>query len=115
MSLTPVVTGATIYATDFDQFYNVLQQPSGGQEKGHYLIGGNAYTASANLSLYLPCLSRTSVPVSVSIDTADVAPSNMTTPTTARLTHGGFQVTGNGSSSGAQLVCKAAGNYTVQW
>ena len=113
MSLTLVVNGANVFATDVNQVVNVLQQPSGGQEHGHYFLGGNAYTSSARISTFVKSISRTSVPVSVSIDTADVAPSNLGSPTTDNVVAGGFHVLT--TSTGTHTNCNTAGNYTLQY
>ena len=113
MGLTTVSTGATIRAVDFDQFYNVLQQPSGGQEAGHYFLADNSYASGGTISLYLPSLSRTSSPVSVSIDSSDTAPSGITSVTTNNLTSGGFQV--NSASTAITTNAIVGGKYTIQF
>jgi len=59
-------------------------------------------------------LSSNSTPVSVSTDTADVAPTNLSTPATLHLTAGGFLINANSGSSAA-VSCSAAGNYTIQY
>ena len=113
MPLSTVVNGATISHLDLDQAINVLQQPSGGQEKGKYHLAGNSYVSGGFISLYEESLSRNSVPVSVSIDTADTAPTNINAPAALKLTANGFQV--HATSTGIVTSANAAGNHTLQY
>ena len=113
MSLSTVSNGAVISHNDIDQIINVLQQPSGGQEKRKYHLAGNSYANLGWVSLYVRSLSSNSTPVSVSIDTADTAPTNIGTPAALQQTASGFQV--HGQTSAAQVSCNAGGNYTLQY
>lgn len=69
----------------------ILIQPSGGSETGKYFIGEGAYTTSAVVGQYISSLSRTSVPASVTINTADATPPGGASLSTAHLSHSGFQ------------------------
>lgn len=106
----PAVSGQTIQATDL---YN-LCQPSGGQEKGKWRLNFNASAANYFGGVYIPSESRVSVPVSVSVDTADDSPVNIGSgPTTQGLTSSGFQVVCQ--SSGGFGNCHCGGNYTISY
>lgn len=105
----PAVAGNTMLASDF----YVIGQPSGGTEAGKYYLGGWAGAGSDTISMYIRSSSQGSVPVSVSIDTADQAPSNMGSPSTGNLTKFGFQIFS--TSSGAATNCHAAGNSTISY
>ena len=113
-SLYTVSNGADIFTTDSNQIIKVLQQISGGQEKGGYVLGGNGYTSSTNIGMYVGSLSRNATPVSVSIDTTDQAPpGSMGAPFTANLAMGGFQVGANYTAANTSNTC--AGKYTIQY
>jgi len=113
MSLNTVSTGNTILAADVNQLVNVLQRPSGQTETGKYYMAGFATTSSQTLNCYIPSQSRTSTPVSVTIDTADLSPTGINTPTTAHLTSSGFNVGATSTGSGSNIG--AGGNYTIQY
>lgn len=114
MALYTVSTGQTIQAQDVDQLVNVLQQPGSSQEKGKYMLEGNAYVSGAYFSLYMPSLSRNTSPVSVSIDTADNAPTALlNAPSTDHLTANGFHIFSNTTGISSNQFC--AGNYTIQY
>lgn len=113
MSLYTVTTGSTILAADVNQLVNVLQRASGQTEAGKYFMAVPAYTTGAVIAQYICSLSRVSTPVSVSIDTADLSPVTCNSPTTARLTANGFQVTTN--STGTTTSGGCGGNYTIQY
>jgi hypothetical protein len=114
LSLYTVVTGQVANAADLNQLVNVLQQPSGGQEKGKYALGGNwAGTGSGFFSTYVPSLSRNTSPVSVAIDTADQAPiGGAVAPGTDRLSSSGFHVYSSMTNGNNGSM---AGNYTIQY
>lgn len=116
MALTIVVTGATINASDLNQTINVLQQPSGGQEKGKYFMAGPVYANGAVVAEYVGSLSRGATPLSVTIDEADQAHTGglNATPTTAQLTASGFQVFSL-STTGPNVNARAGGGYTIQY
>jgi len=110
----PTNTNNTIIqAADVNQAVYVLQQPSGGQEAGHYVDGGNGYQSGAEVSAYVTSLSRNSTPVSVSIDQTDGTIAGLNSPTTATLTSGGFGV--HTTSTGANTNCYVGGNYTISY
>jgi hypothetical protein len=94
----------------------VLMQPSGGSESGKYFIAGPVYTSGAVVSQYMQSISRTSVPISVSIDESLQAHTGgMTaTPSTGQLTSAGFQVF-TLSTTGPNGNARAGGNFTIQW
>ena len=105
----PAVAGATILASDL----YALCRPSGGAETGKYWQQGNAYTAAQTVC-WVPSLSRNATPVSVSIDTADQAPSGGSgTPATFNLTSGGFHT--SAQTTGATTNAYAGGNYTINY
>lgn len=114
MALSTVITGGQINAGDINQLVNVLQQPSSGQEKGKYWLQGGAYATGANVSQYIPSISRGAAPVSVTIDTADQIPTAAAgTPTTDNLTANGFHVLF--VSTGPNIASRCGGNYTIQY
>lgn len=106
----PAVAGATIYASDLYQ----LCQPSGGQEKGKYWLEGSGYVSGADITMFMPSQSRNATPVSVTIDTADQAPSShLNAPSTASLTSGGFHISASVTAVTPNEFC--GGNYTIQY
>jgi hypothetical protein len=112
-TLNVAVQGAVIQASDFTQCSNILQQPSGGQETGKYFLGGSSPSTGETIGWYVCSLSGQSVPVSVSIDTADVSATNLNAPSTSRLSSGGFVV--DATTTGTNTDCNVAGNYTLQY
>lgn len=114
MALYTVSSGSVINAQDVNQVVTVLQQNAGGQEAAKYFLAGNGASAGCVISLYILTRSRGTVPVSVSIDTSDLAPTgNLNAPTTSSLTANGFQLWA--SISGAATNARCAGNWTVQY
>jgi len=113
MSLTAVASGAVINHGDVNQLINVLQQPSGGQEAGHYKLEFSAYTANAVISCNILTLSRGSTPVSLSVDTADDAAVNIGAPSTTHLTSGGARIKATATAAGN--IAHEGGNYTMQY
>ncbi len=107
------VTPPGISAAFLNAVENVLEQPSGGTETGKYYLNGSGYAAAAKVGTYTCSLSRTAVPVSVVIDTADVAPTNTSGSAASVLSANGFLV--NCAASGVATNVSAAGNYTVTW
>ena len=92
----------------------VLERNSGDTESGHYFCSGWSNAAGDLIQAYIPSLSRTSTPVSVSIDQADKAATNVNAPTTGFLTSGGFQVWT--TSTSAQVTnLQVGGNWTIQF
>lgn len=114
MSLNTVTTGNTVLAADINQLVNVLQRASGQTEVGKYKVAGNGYTTNAAISCYVPSLSRGATPVSVTIDTANDAPTgNLGSPSTFNLTSSGFLVAATVSAASINAYC--SGNYTIQY
>lgn len=116
MALYTVSGGNVIQSADIDQLVNVLQQPSGGQEKGKYFMAGPVYANGAVVAEYVGSLSRGATPISVTIDEADLAHTGgmNATPTTAQLTASGFQVF-SVTTTGPNVNARAGGNYTIQY
>ena len=114
--LYQVTFGQVSSPTDLNQLVTILSQPSGGVEKGHYFLASGIYTSGAVISTYVPTLTRNTAPVSVSVDTADLAPTGglSGTPTTLQLTSGGFQVYSL-STTGPNVNARAGGNYTANY
>lgn len=113
MSLVTVTNGNTADASDINQLVNVLQQPSGGQDKGVYYVNGWASTNNQSIAAWVAARSRTSSPISVTIDTAIAGPNAVAAPNTNALDGNGFHVFAK--SSGANSDCYVAGNYTIQY
>ena len=103
-----------ISASFLNNLENALEQPTGGTETGSYFLAGWSSANGDVISLWMPTLSRTSTPVSVSVDTSIQALANMTGPTTANLNANGFQVYGT-ANNGAQVNCGVGGNWTVRY
>jgi hypothetical protein len=114
MSLSTPVNGGTVQASDISQLVKVLQETSGSTEVGKYYLQGGGNVSGWVVSNYMVSLSRTSVPVSVSIDTADQAPAaSAGTPTAIQLTFGGFQV--QFAVTAVTNTARAAGNSTIHF
>lgn len=113
MTLLTVLDGYKILAAHVDQLVYVLQQPQGGTERGKYQCSGNAYATTAVISTYYPSLSRNSVPVSASVDTADASLLNVASLTTGHLTASGLQI--YCASTGASLNAGCGGNVTISY
>lgn len=113
MALTTVSNGNTANANDLNQLVNVLQQPSGGQEKGKYWIESNAEASGSYGSYYYSSLSRTSTPISVSIDEADQAHSSCNAATASNLSAFGVKI--NTTSTVQTFHFLVAGNITIQF
>lgn len=90
----------------------VLARPSGDTETGKYGIDTCSYANTSHLGCYTPSISRTSVPVSVSIDSAD-ALVNTGGVSTNHLTANGFAT--DGTASGPNLSVQCFGNYTINY
>jgi len=103
-----------ISAAFLNAIENVFEQSAGGTETGKYFLQGQGYTSLANYGNYMESLSRTTVPVSVTIDQADQAPTGgANTPGAQNLTSNGFLVFFTvGSASSA---AKTGGNFTIQY
>ena len=108
-SAPPAITAAFLTALE-----NALIQPSGGSESGHYgLVVNWAGTGNGFGATHVTSISRTSVPVSVTIDTTDQSPSGgLGSPSTSVLTSGGFRVFASTTNSNNSFC---AGAYTINW
>ena len=114
MALYTVANGQVINASDVNQLVNMMQAPSGAQEKAKYWLGGNGYATNAVISYYVRTTSQGATPVSVSIDTTDQAPTgSLFSPNAVHLTAYGFQIYANTSAATGNAYC--AGGYTVQY
>jgi hypothetical protein len=114
MPLTPYSAGDTFNSNTINQFVNILLEPSGGQETGHYEIEGPVYTASGSfLSGPIVTLSRVSVPVSASVDSSDDSGAKLNAPTTGHLTAGAMQIYAATNSTGT--TGHVGGVYTCQY
>lgn len=114
MSLNTVATNNTILAADINQLVDVLQRGAGHSETGKYILQGWASANGDFISMYITSLSRTSVPVSVIIDQADLTTSNLGSISTGFLTANGFQIFST-ANNGAQTNCHAGGNTTINY
>jgi len=101
---------------DINQLVNVLQRASGQTEAGKYFIAGSVYANGAVISVYVPSLSRNATPVSVTLDTADQAPTGGVTggATTILTGNAGF-LAYSLSTTGPNVNARMAGNYTIQY
>lgn len=114
MSLTAPRSGDTVFPATVNTIVNILQQPSGGQDTGHYWISGNNYSSTLTQSAYIVSRSRNVTPVSLSIDTTDGAPSDLGSPATGQLTQGGAQIYAVANAIAATNV-SVGGVYTWQY
>lgn len=113
MALTTVSSGNTAQANDLNQVINILQQPSGGQEKGKYWIESNGEASGSYGIDYYNSLNRNAVPVGVSIDEADAGHNTCNAASSANLTAFGVKIT---TTSTAQTIhFFVAGNITLQF
>lgn len=112
---TPWVNGSGtgISAAFLTALENALIQPSGGSETGKYFIGVGAYTSGVTAGQYISSISRTTVPVGVTKDTTDGAPSGGTTVSTAHVSHSGFQIYTAANAANTNLIY--GGGYTINY
>ena len=114
MALNTVTTGSTVLAADVNQLVQVLQRGSGQTEAGKWFLFSGGYQNAWIVSQYIVSLSRNSTPSSVTIDTADQAPTQAAqTPATQNLTANGFVV--DYAVNGLSNTSRAGGNYTIQY
>lgn len=113
MALNTVTTGNTVLASDVNQMVNVLQRSAGQTETGKYFLTAPAYVSSASIGAYIGSESRGATTVSVSVDSADQAPSGVNAPNTDHLTANGFHIFT--TSTGVVAGCNVGGNYTIQY
>jgi len=107
------VTPPGISAAFLNAIENVLEQPSGGAEAGKYWIGGWGNISTDILSQYMSSISRTAVPVSVTLDEADQAHSNCNAISSDHLTANGFHA--YTSMTGAATSGNVGGNSTINF
>jgi hypothetical protein len=107
------VTPPGISAAFLNAIENVLEQPSGGTETGKYNLQSWGNAANDTIGSYTGSISRTAVPISVVIDTADQAATAVNAPATAFLTANGFLA--STTTTGAATVARVAGNYTLNY
>ena len=108
-----VQTGFVFNAQDINQLAVILERPSGSQESGKYFLVDSAYATSATIGDYVGSISRGAVPVSVTVDTSDQAPSNCNSPTTDHLTSSGFRI--STTSLGQFASVQVAGGWTISY
>ncbi len=114
MSLTRPPVGALIAASHVDQLVDVLQRMSGQSEAGKWFLFSGGYQNGWTVSQYMVSHSQGSTPVSVSIDTADQAPTQAAnSPATQNLTSSGFVV--DYSVQGLTNTSRAGGNFTINY
>jgi len=115
MSLTDVVAGDQINASDINQALNILQQPSGGVEAGSLEIDGWAGASGDQLSIYLSSRSRGATPVSLTISTSYFdGPTNINTPLNySHLDANGVQIwqTSNAANASCHVGTTFTWNY----
>lgn len=80
---------------------------------GKYRLRVTASKRGEIVRHYVPLGFPGLVPVSVSIDTSDCAPKNMTSPAVANLSSGGVEIFG--ACTEADSVCEVAGNIFIQY
>jgi hypothetical protein len=100
-------------ASFFNAIENVFIQPGGGAETGHYFFEGNANGSGGTIGVWVVSLSRTTAPVSVTIDTADTSPVGVGSPSVQAAKHSGFFV--GAAATGATNTGRAGGNYTINY
>lgn len=109
---TDGITPPGISAAFLNGVESVLARNSGDTETGKYIVDTCSYANTSHLGGYVPTISRTSVPVSVSIDSAD-ALVNTGGLSTNHLTSNGFGM--DGTASGPNLSVQVGGNVTVNY
>lgn len=102
-----------ISAAFLNAIEQVFQQPSGGTETGHYFFEGNANSTGGTIGTWVVSLSRTTVPVSVTIDTADTSPVGVSSVSVQAAKNSGFFV--GAAATGSTNTGRAGGNYTIQY
>lgn len=113
MAQPPVSAGQTFLPAIMNNLISYCQQPSGAQETSKYIIEGNSYLSGCYITCAIPTWSRTSVPVSATVDNADLAPTNCGAPSIGHLTAGGAQIYVQTNAIAADVVC--GGNVTFQY
>lgn len=115
VSSGPFVNGGSpgISASFLNNIEQVFQQPSGGTETGKYFFEGNASSSGGVIGTWVVSISRTTVPVSVTIDTADTSPVGVSSVSVQAAKHSGFFV--SGGATGSTNTGRAGGNYTIQF
>jgi TIR domain len=109
-----IVPSSYIVARNLEELTSALRSStSGTQVSGKYKLVGEPLAPSGIILQHLPLGIPGFTPVSVSIDTADRTPQNMTTPSPTMLTSGGVMIYGYGTNE--DLPCEAAGNITITY
>jgi hypothetical protein len=98
---------------DLNQLVDILSRKVGQQEAGKYGIDQPSYATGAEVTCYYQSQSRNTVPVSVSVDSADAGPNTCNAPSTANLTAGGCLV--KTTSTAIALKVFVLGNITIQY
>lgn len=111
MSLTIVVAGNTVYASDLNSVINRLQQPSGGQEVQTVFAEAGAFQTSATVGQWFTTSSQGSTPGSAS--TGSTTLTGVGALSTANLGTSGVFVGGaaTGPSNTARFVTTITVNY----
>src|ERR1700694_476061 len=95
----------------------ILEQNSGGVESGTYFLAGSIFSSASVISLYMPSLSRTTVPVSIlALDDSVVSHTAgmNATPSSGNATSGGFQIFSL-STTGPNPNGRAGGLWSIQY
>src|SRR2546421_12139577 len=111
----PFVNGGApaISKAFLDGLENVLVQVSGGSESGRYRVAGGCYVSGSVVSTWVTSLSRTTSPVSVTIDTSDQSPTLLSSPSAVNQNSGGVLIYGTGTGTNQNCFC--AGAYTINY
>lgn len=107
-----VSSGTTINAQDVNQIVNTLQQGSGGTETGKYWVESGSANSGWSLGQWIQSQSRTTIPVSVSVDTSTVL-AGVSGVSTQNLTSSGFAI--GAGATGVSNTARYAGNFTIQY
>jgi hypothetical protein len=109
----PFIPGVRSYSSEkLLRFWGYLP-PFGLCISGKYRLRESASTLGEVVRHYVPLGIPGLTPVSVSIDTTDCAPKNITQPSAANLSSGGVEIFG--VSTEADSLCEVAGNIIIQY
>lgn len=114
MTLYTVINNNIIQAADFVQILDIFQREAGQTESAHYFLSGNSPFGSALILKYIRSYSKQSVPLSVTFDTSDTAPSNVQTPTTSGVSSMGFTIS-TFTTGSTHTDCSVGGRWTLQY
>lgn len=109
------INSSPILAVDYNNIIYAMAKPSGATEKGKYMIYQASWSSTADVSVLIPLLSKQNTYVSLSFDTADMAPTNMGTPniSSASTSTQGMFIRGNATA--ISTATGAGGNWTAQY